>query len=225
MGTQNNNIISRLVYENARAAVAAAFGSTPGFSLEAYKMTQSYLRLEQTITTTKAQYTFPILVNQGNPTTTEWRLNLQDSFVVAHVGVFLALPSSVTDATYRLQTYPDPLVFTTGAAALGIVYAGNLNLSVNNNVLIPAWDIYRHYVVNQTQASVAAVAPPPNAQLNQNNGGEDSFYAMEPNIILVGSKNNVLTVTLPSAVATVDANTRLVLLLRGILVQNSTVVS
>lgn len=225
MGTQNNNIISRLVYENARAAVANAFSSQPGFSLEAYKMTQSYLRLEQPVTTTKAQYTFPILVNQGNPTNTEWRLNLQDSFVISHVGVFLALPSGAADAAYRLQTYPDPLVFTTGAAALGIIYAGNLNVSVNNNMLIPAWDIYRHYVVNQTQASVAAVTPPPNAQLNQNNGGEDAFYAMEPNIILVGSKNNVLTVTLPQAVATVDANTRLILLLRGILVQNSTVVS
>lgn len=217
MGTQNNNIISRLVYDNAKTAVMMAFAGQPGFDIAAYKLTQSFLRLEQPITNNKAQYTFQVLTNQGNPTNTEQRLNLQDSFVIAHVGVFVALPSSATDATYRLQTFPDPLIFTTGAAALGVLYNGYLNISVNNNVLVPSWDIYRHYCVNQTQSSVA--------QLNQNAGGEDSFYAMEPNIILVGSKNNVLTINLPAAIATVDANSRIVLFLRGILAQNSTVVS
>lgn len=225
MGTQQNNIISRMVYENARQAVIMAFSNNVGFDISTYKLTQSYLRLEQALVTTKAQYTFPVQINQGTTTNTEQRLNLQDSFVISHVGLFVALPSSATDTTYRLQTYPDPLIFTTGATAMGTIYNGYFTISVNNNVLVPSWDLYRHYTVNQTQSSVAGATPPPNAVLNQNAGGEDSFFAMEPNIILVGSKNNILTITLPAAVATVDANSRLVLYLRGVLVQNSTSVS
>ena len=225
MGTKNNNIVSRLVYENAKAAVIAAFAGTPGFDIAAYKLTQSYLRLEQALVTTKAQYTFPVLTNQGTPTNTEQRLNLQDSFVISHVGFFLLAPASATDATKIPQTYPDPLTFATGAAAAGVLYSGYLNISVNNNVLVPAWDLFRHYQTNQTQSSVAAGAPPPNAVLAQIDGGNDSFYAMEPNIIIVGSKNNVITINLPAAVATVDSNSRIVLIFRGILAQNSTVVS
>lgn len=213
MGNQINNVVGRLIYENAYNAAVAAFGES---ALSTMKLTDSYLRLEQNIVAGKTQYNFPILVNNSSQTNTEQRLNLQDSFVVAQFGFFVANPSGATDAAYILQTFPDPIVFATAGAAgaMQVLYNGNISLTVNNNVLIPAWDTYRHYVVNQTQASASLKG--------QNNAATDSFYPWEPNIILVGSNNNQFSLQIPAAVATVEPDSRIVLYARGILIQNST---
>lgn len=108
MGNQINNVVGRLIYENAYNAAVAAFGES---ALSTMKLTDSYLRLEQNIVAGKTQYNFPILVNNSSQTNTEQRLNLQDSFVVAQFGFFVANPASATDAAYILQTFPDPIVF------------------------------------------------------------------------------------------------------------------
>lgn len=212
MGNQINNVIGRLIYENAYNAAVAAFGEG---ALSTMKLTDSYLRLEQNIVAGKTQYNFPVLVNNSSQTNTEKRLNLQDSFVIAQFGFFVANPAGPTDAAYILQTFPDPGDFgPANAAALKVVYNGSLSLTVNNNVLIPDWDIYRHYVVNQVQTTPSLVA--------ENNAATDSFYPWEPNIILVGSNNNQFSLQIPAAVATVEPDSRIVLYARGILIQNST---
>jgi hypothetical protein len=220
-----NNITARMNYENAQAALVKAFGRTPGFNVSNFKITQSYLRMEALLVAGVTTYSFFPLINQSPINNTEQRLNLQDSFVISQIGMFLGAAASATDSTFVLQTYPDPLIFTTGAATLNGIYSGQLKISVNNDVLLTAWDITRHYNVNQTQTSVAAATPPPNAQVGQTKLAEDGLYAMEPNIILVGSKNNQIQVTLPTGLGAIGSNYRLVLFLRGHLIQNSTVVS
>jgi hypothetical protein len=54
---------------------------------------------------------------------------------------------------------------------------------------------------------------------------EDGFYPAEPNIVLVGSKKNILQLVMPNALATVTANSRVVCIVRGILAQNVTPVN
>jgi len=53
---------------------------------------------------------------------------------------------------------------------------------------------------------------------------EYGYYPVEPNIVLVGSKNNVISLELPGAISTLQASTapRIVVIMRGILAQNVT---
>ncbi len=216
-----NNIAARMVYDNAKKALYRAFGSNPNLNIEQFKMTQSYIRLEQLAVIGQTLYTFPVQINQGAAFSTEQRLNLQDSFVISNIGAFLALTTGTTDTTFRLNTNASPFIFT-NFAQYRTFYNGKLNISVNNNTILPAWDLNRHYYSPETQQTAAFGAGSP---IDQQRSSEDGFYACEPNLVLVGSKNYQVTVQLPAGFTAVDANTRLVLLFRGILAQNSTVVS
>jgi len=214
MGLIINNINAREVFRNAQMALINANASVPGFDVSVFKLTQGFLRLEQLAVTNRTQYVFPVLINQEPKTNNEQRLNLQDSFVIAEIGVFLCKKAAEGDTAFVSQTYPNPTVFTTGAPELTKLYNGQLEISVNNNVLLPAWDIDRHYNAPRTQTPTVS-----------NNLSVDGFYPMEPNIILVGSKNNRLVLTLGEAFDTVDPFTYIQLYFRGVLAQNSTNVS
>lgn len=224
-----NNINEREVFGNAVAALQNAFFDTPGFNAANYKLTQSYLRVEQALVAGITQYRFPVLVTETSPTifNTEKRLNLQDSFVVASIGVFVSAPSSATATAFLPQTFPNPTLFTTTTAAdLETLYnTGSLEIKVNNNVLVPDWDILRHHNnpgangYDTLNTGATPVAPIP-AQ-----SGIDGFFPMEPNIVFVGAKNTKLTINLAGGIATVLANSRITMIFRGILAQNTTVVS
>jgi len=216
-----NNVTARENFNNARAALIQANINTPGFDIRNFKLTQSFLRLEQLLTLTNTQLRFPVLVTEQPITNNEQRLNLQDSFVISAVRFSLVAKASAVDTAFIAQTYPDPTIFTTGAAALRAVYNAVFNLSVNNNMLIPAWPLDQHYLAPQTQ-SQAAIPDVSGALVNQKDNSTDGFIPCEPNIILVGTKNNELVVNLKNALTAVDANTYLQCELYGILAQNST---
>ena len=212
-----NTQAARMVFENAQRALTAAY---PGADIRKFKLTQSFLRLELALSTAVTRYQFQIL-NQtaGSQFNTEQRLNLQDSFVISSLGVFIGKPSGSTDTTFELDTYCDTVKYT-NAAAMNAIYNSVLQIAVNNDVIVPAWDVSRHFYRPQTQTTAAANSP-----LNQKRLAEDGFYAVEPNITAVGSKNTVISVNLQAALSAVDANSRLIVYLRGVLAQNSTVVS
>lgn len=218
-----------MVFQNAINSMIKAFtapGSPPGFDIRQYKLTQSYLRMEQPIVAGKTNYLFPIMINQANPTifNTELRLNLQDSFVTSEVQFYLAQPTSAVDATFRKKVYPNPFTFVDEATAqaLNVFYNGYMTISVNNSVLVTAWDLDRHYCSPQTQQTAAWGAASP---LDEYDGNTDGFYPMEPNIVFVGSKNNVLQVQIPDGSSVAPAFSRIGIQFRGVLAQNSTVVS
>jgi hypothetical protein len=205
-----------MVYENAQAALRKAFNVDP----KIFRCTQSYLRLELALSTSITNYNFSILnQTQGTQFNTEQRLNLQDSFVVSELGIFIGRPSSATDTTFELDTYANTTKYT-NAAAMNAIFNGKLQIAVNNDVLVPAWDVQRHFYRPQTQLTAATNSP-----LDQKRIGEDVFYPVEPNLIMIGQKNTVPSIQLPTALTAVDANSRLIIVMRGILAQNSTVVS
>ena len=221
--TQQNTVNSRLVYENAKKNLEAAQVSTKDA-----KLTQSFLRLENQLIVGKTQFAFPVLNNQNNFSgtifPTEQRLNQQDSFVAAMWGVFLSNPTANT-ATARgsaiLQSYPNPIAFAAAsAAAAETIYNSYFQLSVNNDIILPAWDASRHRLVPQTQ-QIAAI---PAAQ-DQIDLGSDGFYPVEPNLVFIGSKNSVLTLIMPAALASVDAFETISVIFRGVLAQNSTIIT
>jgi hypothetical protein len=223
--TQQNTVNSRLVYENAKKNLIDA-----GVNVATAKLTQSFLRLENTLTTTATKFVFPVLNNQNNASgtifNTEQRLNQQDSFVAAMWGVFLSKPSSATDATFILHTYPNAQVFTTAgtAAAAETIYNSFFQLAVNNDIILPAWDASRHRLVAQSQNGVGVTAQTI-FPIDQIDLGSDGFYPVEPNLVFIGSKNNVLTLLMPAALAAVETFERISVIYRGVLAQNSTIIT
>lgn len=226
--TQQNTVNSRLVYENAKKNLTDA-----GVSIAAAKLTQSFLRLENQLIVGKTQFAFPVLNNQNNFSgtifPTEQRLNQQDSFVAAMWGVFLSNPSANTAvgrATAILHTYPNPTAFPTAgtAAAAETIYNSYFQLSVNNDIILPAWDASRHRLVPQTQDGVGVTAQTvfPEDQIDL---GSDGFFPVEPNLVFIGSKNSVLTLIMPAALAAVETVETISVIYRGVLAQNSTIIT
>lgn len=210
---------ARLVYKNAQDALVRA-----GVNPQAAVLSQSYLRFENTLSTTKTSYDFGVLNNQSISGSTQYpteqRLNLQDAFYIAEIMVYIGKASSATDSSYKLSTYPSSTVFTTtgAAAALYTLYNGVLSLTINNRQIVPASDLIKFLQTPQTQATGATNSP-----IDQFDGAWANV--VEPNLVLIGSKNSLFNITIPSAFAALDSNTRVVILVRGILAQNVTVVS
>lgn len=210
----------RLVFQNAKTAMVKA-GINPANAV----LTQSYLRFEVPLSTTQTNYTFDTLVNENNNPNylTQQKLNLQDAFVTSDIGFFLAAPSdnSLSNSTFQLLTYPNSVILSAANAATSAytIYNGTMQLTVNQRVFIPNWDLYRHYSVPQTQDNSAA------AVIDQQEGSESGFYPAEPNIVLIGSKKNLLQVNLTTALAAIQPNSRLICIFRGILAQNVTPVN
>jgi hypothetical protein len=217
MATQHGQ---RLIFDNAKNLVNNA-----GFSAGQAVLSQSYIRSEVAMSTTTTSYQIPILVNSvgaGTNFATNNLLNLQDAFVVSSIGVFVAIPAASTTTAFKLYTYPSAVDISTSgaAAALYNLYNGKLSVVVNNRQIVPSWDLYRHLYVPQTQAASASTA----TTIDQNDATEFGYYPCEPNIVLVGSKNNVVSLELPGAISTLQASTapRIVVIMRGILAQNVT---
>lgn len=209
---------SRMAYNKAVEAINRA-----GFSAGQAVLSQGYLRTEQTLVTGKTVYTFPILQNdssQGTIQPTENRLALQDGFYTSSFGMFLC----ATGNNSILQTYPDPLQFAGAgdASALGLIYNSFLSITVNNRQIVPSYDLSRHYFVPQTQASTNGYFATGTAQRNQVDMSANGFSPVEPGWVIIGSKNNQIQVTLPSAMTLTTQTYRLVLVFRGHLGQNIT---
>lgn len=219
---------ARLTFENARNLLGATVGMQ---AAQNARLTSSYVRAEVNIATNLATYQIQTLSNQPNNANviynTERRIQLQDWFIASQIGVFLGVPSSATDAAYKLLTYPDPLILTTAgaAAAANTLYNGYLNLTIDNNVVMPEWDVDRHLVIPRTQSAANADYTSSGIALQGNrNGSVDGYYPCEPNLIFNGAANLDFKLVLPQAIATAQANgfSRIIVIMRGVKAQNVT---
>jgi hypothetical protein len=198
-----------------------------GFNIKDARPTQSYLRSEMAIVNTSAQYSVPILVNDGvngNAFPTEQRLKLQDVFVPLEVGVFVGVASSATGPLLSLCTYGNTTLFPAGAAAaLNALWSGKMSLINNNIQVLPAWDLLRHLIVPRTQqaANTGYTASGVNLQ-DSLDFSQDAFFPIAPSFVLSGGANLNFTLNLPTAITTVTANSRIAVIFRGILLQNVT---
>lgn len=216
MATQGG---ARLVFKNAQDALVRA-GVNPSAAI----LSQGYLRFENFLTTTKTSYDFGVLNNQTisgqAQSPTEQRLNLQDAFYISEIMVYVAKATSSTDSSFKLETFPSPTTFSTSgvAAALYTLYNGQLSLTINNRQVVPTSDLTKFLQVPQTQAT-GATNPP----VNQFDGAWANV--VEPNLVLIGQKNSLFNITIPSAFAATETYQKVVILVRGVLAQNVTSVS
>lgn len=206
-------------------------------------MSQSYLRFEVTLQRNVTEYQFPIVITQQAQngvaqSVTEQRLQLQDSFFVSHLGYFFQVAKTKDGNegyVNQLYTYPTSKNQNLGQSYYGnvgsLLWNASMSLTVQNRVQCPAWDTFRHYYVPQTQSPYYSAPVAASIDQDEQDGSQYGFYPVEPNWTLVGSKNNNLTVTLPFSPGTAIEPTgsgaftgiyRLVVIVRGILAQNST---
>lgn len=221
-----SSIAARDDFYNAAEIFRRSFGmDSIDATINAYKLTQSTLRLEQPLLANQNTYAFPILNTETGPGgvifNTELRLRQQDTFVPTHIGLFLCVPASSTDATFRLYGYPNQFIFT-NALQMRSLYNGDLRIMVNNYQYMYSWDLQRHWISNQTQQTAAFAAGSPE---DQDDFSADGFYPMQPYVLFGGAQNVQVSIRLSNAPTAVDANSRYVMMFRGVLAQNSTPVS
>ena len=234
-----NNVSARMSFDKARDILAAAmvdkfqgdYAAARNWA-NGRKLAQGEVRCEVQLTATSTQFTFGVTTVDANSSNTifntEQRLNQQDSLIVADYGIFVRDPATAVSTVDQLWTYGDPIQFATAnvAAALnGTFYShGQFSLKVNNDVIIPNRGLLNHWYIPQTQNGVGITAQTV-FPLGQIRGAEDGYVVTEPNIVLVGSKKYVPTIQLPAALTAVETHQRAVLIFRGILAQNSTVIN
>lgn len=214
-----NQVGNRLVFENAKA-----FAASQGYNVSQAVCTQSYVRSEVLLSTSSTNYHIPVLANDnqnGNSFNTEFRLALQDVMVVSAIGLYVCKPSSSTATNFQLFTNPNATVFTSGASQLFTLYNSFLTVSVNNQQVIPNLDTFRFYNVPQTQQGVGITAQTV-FPIDQTDGSESGLAAIEPNFLLNGASNIQASIVLPAAISTIDTNSRIVVLWKGIKLQNIT---
>ena len=224
MGTQINNYNARLGFDTAKDILLAN-----GLDPQRAVLSQSVIRSEVAMSLTLANYHVPILNNDtqnGAQFNTEIRLDLQDVFVVSQLGLFVAKPSSAADAGFEIFPYPTLKQFSTAgtsAALLGAYSNGQFQLIVDNKQILPQWDLFRHLrVPNQQSVTNAYYTTSGITLLDEVDGASDGFYPVEPNFILSGNSKFSWSIVLPQALAAIEANSRFVVLIRGIKAQNVT---
>jgi hypothetical protein len=216
-----NQISARLTFENARS-----FVQSQGYDVSQAVLTQSYVRSEVAISASVTNYRLPIVITDNSSTifNTMRPVNLQDVHVVSSLFIGLAAPSSSTDAAFPIYSYPSTATNGFSAAqadAALTLYNGFLSIQVNNQNVLPAYDILRSYFVPQTQGAVGITAQTV-FPVDQWDAGDNGFYPIEPNILLNGGANIVANIVLPAAISSVKADSRIVAIFRTILCQNVT---
>lgn len=193
-------------------------------AVSAFRLTQQTLRMEQPMAAGNNIYTFPILnniQNQAQQFNTEIRLTQQDTFVPTHLFFGLEYPSGTTDTTFVPKTYPNTQLSTQPVQETAF-YNGTLNILVQNVRYTNNWDLWRHYKINETQQTAALGAGSPQDETDLS---LDGWYPMQPFVLMIGSQSIEISIKLPVAPTAVTTNGRLVLMMRGVLGQNSTVVN
>lgn len=192
-------------------------------------LTQGEIRLEVQLIANNNIFTFGVTPNQANTNNvvfnTEKRLPLQDSICATEMQMWVWNPSSQSDTTHLLRSYGNTQDFSAGAAnSLDSTFYshGNFTFKRNNQVLVPYRGLVNWWYKGQTQQTGALAAASPGDQIR---GVEDAACTLEPNLVFIGSSNNIPQIELPTNLATVDAFERVVIILKGPYAQNSTVVN
>lgn len=223
------------------------------------EITQGYLWMSAILSPNRQIIQFSVVDTQqvsGSPVLpTNRLLTMQDSFLISNLGYFLqnysynngyGSPDFTIGNDWEMLTYVSPWTNNGIGVAMdpgcAIFWAGAyLQLSINKKVILPYWDCLQHYHCPITQATPGFPVPSnyiPN-QKNQVDGSSDGFVYMQPNVVIGGGRNNVLTLNLsaniPATIAPFNfagvyngqpagfvftAN----IVVRGILMQNSTTV-
>lgn len=232
-------IINAMTISQQMASAAAVMANTknsdgtlmfPG-GLKNAVLVQSTLRGEAQLNTTSASYSIPILQNssnQGNVSTQSAAgklLSLQDGFLITDIAVLVSKRASATDTAAASFSYAPASIFATSgsaAALTGMYQNGWLKLQVNQQVITPYWDLFRHYNASRTQPATNADYTSSSINyISSEDFTTNGFYPVVPGWYVDGAGNVEFTLNLPSALAAVETYGFVNVIMRGFLLQNA----
>jgi len=192
-------------------------------------LSQAYLRSETQLTTLSS-YKFLLQRSQNpNALVTERLLDLNDKFVITHIGVFLKYiasdsPSTDNQIAARLLTYVDANTITVAAGLQAqAIYNGNLNFTIDRKEFLPNFPARAFERVPDTQTAANAFFTSSAQKLvNSSPNGLYGFYPFEP-VLIDGRQTLDISLNL-NAGTTIDGSSMTiyaVMELRGYLVVNA----
>jgi len=173
------------------------------------RLTQSSLFITKDIDPTKSNYDFDVLENQTQTLQPdEIRLNINDEFIVTHLGVYLYGTWTIGETRLpfttgnQLLTYA-PLELDSTSISVKNLYSGQLKIAVNNIVYLEKWDTRKHEKVTRTQfvSEVDSVNGVASATMPSNCFEDDAMIAFEPMLTLSGAKKNDISIRLPQSIS------------------------
>jgi hypothetical protein len=237
MANQINSITLSNQLQQARALMASLTnpdGSLMFKNFDKAVLVQHTLRSTVVLNNSSTSFQVPILQNSAYGTNTQSvapdqnLLSLQDVFCATEINVGVAKPSSTTDASYQVFNYAPTSVFSTANTATSIIGMYNnafLKFVNNQQVIAPYWDLLRHYLVpNQQPATNAYYTASAVNYISQVDGSTDGFYPVQPMWVFNGGGNVQVSLNLAQNLAAVESNQKLVLFVRGFLLQNASMV-
>jgi hypothetical protein len=182
-------------------------------------LSQSNLRLVQPLLPNLNLFNFPVQVDQPPVSSAEIRLQKQDAFFCSNIAFYITKAASATDVSYQTLTYPNVVTWPVGAGVGGLytVYNGEMVITINKSVIVPAYPMLNFLQIPQTQ-NIAAIV----GQVNQFDPAAVSLW--EPTINFIGTKQNQFQIQLPANMtAAIEAFTYGIFELQGVLAQNVTI--
>jgi hypothetical protein len=192
-------------------------------------LSQAYLRAETQLTTLSS-YKFLLQRSQNpNALVTERLLDLNDQFVITHLGMFLKYiaadaPTTDQQIAARLLTYVDANTITVAAGLQAqALYNGNINFTIDRKEFLPNFPARSFERVPETQTATNAYFTASGSKLvNASPNGLFGFYPFEP-VLIDGRQTLDISVNL-NAGTTIDGASMTmyaVLECRGYLVVNA----
>lgn len=183
--------------------------------------TPSTLRLIQSISSSKTNYTFPVLEGDSTNTLAENRfLNRADAFTATSVGLFIG---GLTDAgaatsagSYQLFGFQSEALTTAGVTNSNALFTNSyLNIAVNNVAYLQNFDVYRTYSTPIVQTGNVFATGGDITGQNSNNGN-DGFTSLTPSLQFSGTAKIDISISLPISLAVTNA-CQINLIFRGFL--------
>ena len=162
---------------------------------------------------------------------TEQRLKQQDVFFCNRLGFyFYCAKTNGGSTSYKFILFTCPTsTFSAGGVDPVQMYAlwtsGTLQVTFNNDVLTPAWDMLQHLFIPQIQGDPSGGVGPVWSFLMGADPSKDGIVVVEPNWVLNGGNDNEYQVVYPQplsnmGITSVTAQFFLVLKFEGFLAQN-----
>lgn len=155
--------------------------------------------------------------------TTENRLDINDAFVVRQVSVVFGLQVDGADSRVNLNTWENPLVFTTNTQAIRQAYNGNLSMEVNTVRYLDGLGASAFRYVDTAQQGVEVSGPIAGTWQASSWEQNKAWVTMVPQFRVHGSDKTRFSLTIPDTAdfTTVDETQVIAtLILRGLKVQN-----
>jgi hypothetical protein len=215
--------------KDIQVKASQALGKDVPFS----SMSESDLRLEIALAS-QSSIRFNVLANVGTTLASEIRLNLNDAFVITHIGlrvakVAAASPTANQVVNKKMYCNPNPFVFDGAAGDVNIaaIYNSSFSFEVNKVKYIPnlsTHNFLRYGDMQEGSATGINATPTTVRQANDSLPNGLFGYWECDEMIITGTQDIVPLISLPAGFSSSFTETNevnyAILLLKGYLLQN-----